>query len=233
MQPLAACARVHRPMPRPLQRAPGAAPDAGRARMREVIVDLPPHALDLLADRVRRARPGPPPPARSASCESTASGVFRPCARSPALAIARRDDLLAVVEQRVEVVDERLHFAGIGAFDAALAGRRERPTGAMRNWPNDARPAPHLTRRRRPCRRCAIAEARPTCDSARWTVMATVGCLHHRPGQREARHDEETDGPERGAEEHLRRGASAAASFRSPGASPPLRSGNRGRGRSR
>ena len=78
-------------------RAPGVAPDAGGARVREVIVDLPAHPLDLLARRDRgELVDAPAAPARSASCASTASGVFRPCARSPAFASARATALLAM-----------------------------------------------------------------------------------------------------------------------------------------
>ena len=71
--------RSARPASRPMRRhgrAPGDSPPAA--------------ACDRPAARSPpRARRGPPRAARSASCASTASGVFRPCARSPALARAR------------------------------------------------------------------------------------------------------------------------------------------------
>ena len=87
--------------------------------MREVIVDLPSHALDLLADAcgelglARARRP---------------LGLLREHRQRRLQAVREvaglgdrtADDLLAVVEQAVEVVDERLHFTGIGAFDAML-----------------------------------------------------------------------------------------------------------------
>jgi hypothetical protein len=75
----------------------------GGARLREVVVHLAAHALDLLPQQrgelgVARAA------ARSASCASTASGVLRPWARSPALAWARATARSRCVEQRVQVV---------------------------------------------------------------------------------------------------------------------------------
>ena len=149
----------------------------GGARLREVIVDLPPHPLDLLRERVGELRlPGGA--ARSASCASTASGVFRPCARSPALASARWTACVAMLEQRVEIVDERLHLRRIASLDPALAPRvhaasrvaqlRERTTG--RGAPARTRPASeqHDQHQRRwprdpqtvPCRTTAIVPVR-------------------------------------------------------------------------
>ena len=91
-----------------------------RARVREVIVDLPAHPLDLLADRrgelvmplgvgtigfLRQHRE------RRLETVSEVAGLGQ---RAP-------DGLLAVLEQRVEIVDERLHFGRIIAVDAAIA----------------------------------------------------------------------------------------------------------------
>ena len=68
-----------------------------RARMREVVVDLPLHAVDLLGDPVRQLRSAGTLEALAPRCERIASGVFRPCARSPALPIARADRLIVVL----------------------------------------------------------------------------------------------------------------------------------------
>jgi hypothetical protein len=58
------------------------------ARMRQVVVDLPPHPLHLLADSGGRSATGALDPVSLRA--SRASGVFSPWARLPALAWARR-----------------------------------------------------------------------------------------------------------------------------------------------
>ena len=97
------------------------------ARVREVIVDLPPHALDLL----RRAR-------RASSCVAGrrgALGLLRQHGERRLQAvreIAGLGDRAAArarsrcVEQRIQIVDERLHLGRIAAVDAARRARRAR-----------------------------------------------------------------------------------------------------------
>ena len=101
--------------------------------------------------------------ARSASCASTASGVFSPCARSPALAIARCTARSRCVEQRIEIVHQRLHLGRIAPVELTRARpsrtSREPRAAARRTAPGRCaratRPGRHGRRRRqrRPCDR--------------------------------------------------------------------------------
>ena len=99
----------------------------GRARLREMRLDLPPHPVDLLADRRRpdravRRRRRVRCPARAPRAAS--SGRARDRRPSP----RRGHAPLALVEQRVQVVDQRLDLLGILAVEpraAAVAHGRE------------------------------------------------------------------------------------------------------------
>ena len=105
------------------QRAPGVAPGGGGARVGEVIVDLPPHPLDLLAHRLREI---------GVAERRRALGFLRQHGQrrlQPVREIARLGDGAAhrtrlMFEQRVEIVDQRLDLARI------VAGHLPRGAGA-------------------------------------------------------------------------------------------------------
>ena len=94
-------------------------PQRDRARLREVIVDLPAHPSDLLRDRRREL---------VLTGGLRAFGLLRED-RQRRLQSVREiaglgrgllDPQLPVGEQRVEVVDERLNLRGVDAFEPAL-----------------------------------------------------------------------------------------------------------------
>ena len=148
-----------RPTPRPTQRAPSARARRGRARVREVVVDLPAHPLDLLRDRRRELAPGPRPrrarpPARGRRAAS--SGRARGRRPWPARALDRRS---RSVEQRVQVVDERLHFARDSRPRAARSRPSRTRASRARSCVERREPAPHLRQARRPCSTSATAAA--------------------------------------------------------------------------
>ena len=80
--------------------------------------------------------------ASAASCDRTASGVLRPCARSPAFDMRAADRAFPVIEVGVQLVHHRLDLDGVGAARSAArcrcgpprarraAGRTSRGRGA-------------------------------------------------------------------------------------------------------
>ena len=119
------------------------APRRGGARVREVVVDLPPHPLDLLARSPPRARAGPRrrrarPRARAPPAASSARARDRRPWRA-----RRLTALLAVLEQRVEIVDERLHLARVAPFERGVACPRARRRAARAARSSGARPRAH------------------------------------------------------------------------------------------
>ena len=90
------------------------------ARMGEVIIDLPSHAIDLLLNgggNLGLARC--PRPLRLVRNDGERRlQAVRQVAR---LRDRTADGLLSLVEQRVEIVDERLHFCRVLAVDAPIA----------------------------------------------------------------------------------------------------------------
>ena len=118
----------------------------GGARVGEVIVDLPAHSLDLLADR------------RGELALAGGAGAFglarqqrqrrletvREVAGLRNRALHR---LLALFDQRVQVVDERLHLGGIVALRPARRVPRARGRGASRSCVMPASPRRTCMRR--------------------------------------------------------------------------------------
>ena len=106
---------------RPEHRTARARRRAGRggARVREVIVHLPPHPLDLLPHDGRQLAL----PRLVGDLRLVREHGERRLQRVRQIAGLRDrapHGLIAMLEQRVEIVDERLHFAGIAPFDAAI-----------------------------------------------------------------------------------------------------------------
>ena len=110
------------------------------ARVRQVVVDLPPHPLDLLADR-RGQLACPAASARSASCAEHRQRRLQAVREIAGLGERARTAASRCVEQRVQIVDERLHLgrdsrrrrAGRGPRArrrAARAGGRTAPSAA-------------------------------------------------------------------------------------------------------
>ena len=104
-----ACAPAPPRPARPRARRAGRGARRRRPRVRQVVVDLPAHPVHLLAQQLRPAAAAPPRPLglvgdhrqrRLQAVGQVAGPRQRPAHR-----------LFAVVEQRVEVVDERLHLA--------------------------------------------------------------------------------------------------------------------------
>ncbi len=92
-----------------------------RARVREVIVHLPPHALDLLMHRPPRARACPACVGDLRFVRKHRERRLQRVREIAGLGDRAPDGLIAMLEQRVEIVDERLHLARIAPLDAAIA----------------------------------------------------------------------------------------------------------------
>ena len=116
----------------------------GRARMREVVIDLPAHPIDLLANRGSEL---------ALAGSGRAFGVHRQqrqrCLETVCKVAGRRDRALhgplALIDQRVQIVDEWLHLRHIAAFQPCLAATVH--VGQPRPELRDARqPAAHLPR---------------------------------------------------------------------------------------
>ena len=172
----------------------------GRARVRELVVDLPPHAVHLLMhgfgdvagtgrgcpvgfvcdDRKRRLQ---------AVREITGPGD------------GARDRPIALVEQRVEVVNQRLHLGRVRAFQSMRAAGVQcsevTPDGIDgRQTASHLEESAEHERARHNDRQVARERAVDTTRSAR---------MHgHHAGQRNARQNEQADGPERRADEQAR-----------------------------
>ena len=90
-----------------------------RARLREVVVDLPPHAIDLLLDRLRQlAVTGGAGALRflrqhRERCLETVREIAGLRDRAP-------HGVIAVLEKRVQIGDERLDFGRIAPGDLML-----------------------------------------------------------------------------------------------------------------
>jgi hypothetical protein len=131
------------------------------------------------------------------------------------------DRLLAVIEQQVEVVDERLHFGGVGPVDEALSplmDRRQSQTQAI----DGRQAAAHLNEtddhadngNRRPRRRMreeVVEEPR------------RLRVVKHDLGQEHAGRGEQAGGPENRPEEHPGTQRGAAREARCHRASSPMR----------
>ena len=107
-------------------RGPAAEPGARRSRARvgEVVVDLAPHPIDFLANRRREI---------GVAGRSGAVGLVRQDRQWRLQAVRQiagfrdraADRELAVFEERVQIVDERLHFGRIRPVELALDGLGE------------------------------------------------------------------------------------------------------------
>ena len=90
------------------------------ARLRQVIVHLPAHPLDLLTHHRRQlGLPGAIGDLRLV--RQHGERRLQRVREIAGLGDRAADGLIAVLEQRVEIVDQRLHFGGIAAVEAALA----------------------------------------------------------------------------------------------------------------
>ncbi len=99
---------------------PGAAPDGRRARVREVIVHLPAHPIDLLRYGCSHLGLTGCPRAFRLVREDGERRLqtVREIARLGDRAL---DRFLSMLEQRVEIVDERLHLGRVRAFDSPIS----------------------------------------------------------------------------------------------------------------
>ena len=106
----------------------GVAPRRRGARLREVVVHLPPHAFDLLRDRggqlglARRLR------ALGILIENRQRGL-QPVREIAGLGQRARDALFTIVKQAVEIGDQRHDLGGILAFEPPLAALLHAATG--------------------------------------------------------------------------------------------------------
>ena len=167
----------------------------GGARVREVVVDLPAHALDLLRDR--RGELG-------LAGGRGALGLLRQhrerrlqAVREIAgLADRAADRCVAMLEQRVEIVDERLHFARIASLRACASPLL-----------HVGQPLAHLVERRQPAR--GRRRSRPPCDGdgqhrhdrCACECTTTSGCHARRSRRQHDRPDrEQADRPEHRAD---------------------------------
>ena len=138
-------------------RCAGGGPRRGGAGMRQVIVDLPAHALDLLAQHVGTGRVGG---AALGLAGNHRQRRLQPVGEVAGAAVGAAHGVGPVIEQGVQVVDERLHFSGKSAADAGVVAGVD-----PREPRRAAAPAPASARRTcrhrrpgtatRPCRRPA------------------------------------------------------------------------------
>ena len=169
------------------------------ARVREVIVDLPPHAIDLLLNGGSNLRlAGSPRPLRFVRNDGkrrlqAVRQVARLCHRAA-------DGLLPLVEQRVEIVDERLHFCRVIALDAPLAAlvqfdkARAKVADRRHAGANLQEPSGHAEHAQQQDKRLPEYVVHGGGYGHR-------GMEFHGRDQEGAHHDYEADGPEHGTEE--------------------------------
>ena len=121
----ASCGPGRRPRSATFVAALGVAPAAVDARLREVRVDLPAHPLDLLANRRRQfVLPGGLRPVDL--LREDGERRLQAVRQVAGLGQRARDAALALVEQRVEVLDERRDLARIVALEPRASARRGR-----------------------------------------------------------------------------------------------------------
>ena len=110
--------RAHEPFGRGRDRAAdgGVGACSGGACLRQVVLDLPPHPLDLLLDR-RRELGLPRLPRPLGLLREDRERRLEAVREIPRLRARSRHALLALGEQRVQVLDERLDLRRILAFD--------------------------------------------------------------------------------------------------------------------
>ncbi len=113
--------RAHQPFGRSRDRAAdgGVGARAGGARLGQVVLDLAPHPLDLLFDR-RRELGLPRLPRPLGLLREDGERRLEAVREIPRLRARSRHALLALGEQRVQVLDERLDLRRILAFDPGL-----------------------------------------------------------------------------------------------------------------
>ena len=129
------------------QRAPRRCARCRRARVREVIVDLPAHAIDLLRDGGGHLELAGSPRALRL-VRKDGERRLQPVRQVAGLRDRAPHRLLPLVEQRVEIVDERLHLRRVVAVDAPVAALVQ--SGKTRSKVVDRRhAAPHLQQARR------------------------------------------------------------------------------------
>ena len=200
--PRSACSRCSvraRPSADSAMRAPGAGRRAGRrrTRLREVVVHLAAHPLDLLVDgRGEIGLAGRPGVRRFlAQHRERRLQAVREVA---GLRHRARQRAFAVIEQRVELVDQRLHLGGIGAFDPPLACRRgRRPGQSAAGRACDSPP--------RTCDRPPIRQPIAKISSI---VLCAISSICGHAEVEHARHDvrdsDQSKRPEDGSQQHAR-----------------------------
>src|SRR5262249_24983706 len=188
--------------------SPDAATDArarrcggcGGSRMRQVVVHLPPHAIDLLIDLRREL---------FMSCRPRLLRLMRQHSQRrlqtmrevTGLCDGARDPTLAFFEKRIQVVDQRLHLGRIAAAHArggAFMHGRE----AVAQLIDRRQPSPYLQESEEHAERRYQSHPRPVTE--RQTKHAMGGRGRKREVENEGCDREQADRPEGGAEQDAR-----------------------------
>jgi hypothetical protein len=167
--------------------------------VRQVVVHLPAHPFHLLVDSVGQIVVSSGVGPLGFLCEHCQRGL------QSVREIARFRDgpahgSFAMVEQRVEVCDERLHFSGVSSVDATFVAAAD--TGELRSQLvkrgesplHLPEPGQHAEQRHRGRGEAMFEHAVQDARGSR--VLNHQNCGHY------PRHDEQTCGPEHGAHEH-------------------------------